>query len=216
VRVFLLVLEAIRRHAAECRVVLLSSAAVYGDASQSPTPETTPTAPISPYGFHKLICEFMLREYNQVFGIGGCSVRLFSAYGPGLRRQVIWDICRKASNGQPVLLDGTGSETRDFLYVDDIALGIARVIDKAAFGGECYNLASGVETSIRSLAQRVVLSLGTQNEIRFSGVVRDGDPHRWWADISRIKLLGFHPSVAIDEGVGRYVDWFRRHGGRSG
>jgi UDP-glucose 4-epimerase len=215
VRVFQLALEAIRRHASECRVVLLSSAAVYGDTSQSPTPETTPTAPISPYGFHKQICELLLREYHQVFGIGGCSVRLFSAYGPGLRRQVLWDICRKAFDGRPVLLEGTGDETRDFLYIDDVALGIAGVVDKAACRGECYNLAGGVETSIRYLAQRLVSSLGTQNEIRFSGIARKGDPHRWWADISSIKLLGFRPEVAIDEGVGRYVDWFRRHGGRS-
>ena len=215
VRVFQLALEAVRRHASECRVILLSSAAVYGDASRSPTPETTPTAPISPYGFHKQICELLLREYHQMFGIGGCSVRLFSAYGPELRRQVLWDICRRAVNGQPVLLEGAGDETRDFLYIDDVALGIASVVNEAAFRGECYNLASGVETSIRTLAQRVVSSLGTRNEIRFSGIARKGDPHRWWADISHIKLLGFRPAVAIDEGVGRYVDWFRLHGGRS-
>jgi len=109
-------LNAIRLHASNCKLIFLSSAAVYGNPQLLPVSETQTVAPISPYGFHKLMCEQMCLEFTKVYGLQTASLRIFSAYGPGLRRQVVWDICQKAITQGSLLLQGTGQESRDFIH----------------------------------------------------------------------------------------------------
>ena len=89
-------LDELRRHAPECRALFLSSAAVYGNPEKLPVGEDAPAAPISPYGFHKRQSELLCREFTDVYGMKTAVARIFSAYGEGLRRQVLWDICRKS------------------------------------------------------------------------------------------------------------------------
>lgn len=202
-------LEALRLGAPGCRVVFLSSAAVYGDATTLPIGEDHPRRPISPYGYHKLICEKILEEYHRVFGLPSCSLRIFSAYGPGLRRQVLWDICRKAREARLVSLFGTGRETRDFVHVDDIAQAVEKAVGGAAFAAEAYNLASGRDTSIADLARSLLDHLGLGNELAFSDQARPGDPLRWRADISRLAGLGFSPRVELARGLADYAAWVR-------
>ena len=110
VSVFHYLLDALRRLVPDCRVLFLSSAAVYGNPQTLPVHEDAPLRPISPYGFHKKICEILVEEFYSVYGIRGCSVRIFSAYGTGLKRQVLWDISRKALWDNVVNLQGTGEE----------------------------------------------------------------------------------------------------------
>jgi UDP-glucose 4-epimerase len=200
-------LDCVRRAAPDCRVVLLSSAAVYGDAARLPLSEMTPPAPISPYGFHKLLSEYLAAEFSSVYGLRTSVARIFSAYGPGLRRQVLWDICRKALEHPVVELLGTGDETRDFIHALDVARGIHTIIAGGRFEGEVYNLATGQETTIRDLAERLVAALGRPRKIRFTGVRREGDPERWRADISRLRSLGFTPQVTLEAGLADYARW---------
>lgn len=207
VPLFLSVLDAVRTKAPACNVIFLSSAAVYGDPESLPITEEHALKPISPYGYHKLLCEKLAEEYHSVFGVPICSARIFSAYGPGLQRQVLWDICRKGLASETLELLGTGDETRDFIHARDIASGIRRMAEGAAFGGETYNLASGRETTIRELADVLVQALGTTVKIVFTGEHRRGDPLRWRADISRLAGLGYHPAISIRAGAAEYAGW---------
>ena len=187
------------------RLLLVSSAAVYGEPQRLPVDERTPPAPISPYGRHRHECERLVRGG----GIPVAIARVFSAYGEGLRRQVLWDIARQALVRDRVDLLGTGAETRDFVHGADVGRALAAVASAAAFEGEAYNVASGVETSIRELAELLLDAFGVHAEIEFSGAGRRGDPTRWLADIGAIRALGFEPCLPLREGVARYAAWLR-------
>jgi UDP-glucose 4-epimerase len=212
VPVLLSVLEAVRAHAPSCRVLFLSSAAVYGNPAGVPVVESSATEPISPYGNHKLMCESLLREFHALYGLHTCAVRIFSAYGEGLRRQVLWDICRQALALPVVRLMGTGAESRDFIHVEDVALGITVVVERGVFDARPYNLATGEETRIDELAALLIGAIGKSIPVEFSGEARPGDPHRWRADISRLTALGFAPGVPIKEGAQAYARWVGSHG----
>jgi UDP-glucose 4-epimerase len=201
------VLESIRRCRPECRLIFLSSAAVYGNPQTLPVKENHPLAPISPYGFHKVICEDIIKEFHEVYGLQACSARIFSAYGVGLRRQVLWDICQKALNGHVVELFGTGSETRDFVNVKDVARALRKIAEGGKFEAEVYNVGNNAEVSIRDLAYWLIASLNRDCEIRFSGVTRKGDPERWCADVRLLRGMGYKPSVSIEQGIADYGSW---------
>jgi UDP-glucose 4-epimerase len=213
VPVLLNVLESVRRHAPACRIVFLSSAAVYGNPAGLPVDEAAVTAPISPYGHHKLMCESLLKEFYAVYALQSCAVRIFSAYGQGLRRQVLWDICWQALTQPVVKLMGTGAESRDFVHAEDIAQGIMAVIARGNFDARDYNLATGVETRIDALAQLLIGALGKHIAVEFTGAVRPGDPTRWRANIDRLGALGYVPKMTIQEGAAAYAQWAVSHAG---
>ena len=209
------VLNALRLNVPACRFVFLSSAAVYGNPGSLPIGETQPPAPISPYGYHKLQCEQLCGEFFKVYGMPAAMVRIFSAYGPGLRRQVIWDICRKAAREQSIVLQGTGRESRDFIHVRDIARALAVIATSAPMEAEAYNLGSGQETTIADLAGLIVTSLDSRCSVTFDGVLPPGTPQNWRADISRIQSLGFSPTISLKEGIAGLVPWYRSEWNRT-
>lgn len=202
-------LDALRRFAPACRAALLSSAAVYGDPVSLPISEEAVPAPLSPYGYHKLQCELIGEEFARVFGLPVASARIFSAYGVGLRRQVVWDICEKAILQGGVRLRGTGQESRDFVHAIDVAGGLAAMVEKAPMQGERYNLASGVETTIATLAERVLALLGFTAPPEFGAQENRGDPKNWRAEIGRLRALGFQPRVSLEEGLRGVTTWAR-------
>jgi UDP-glucose 4-epimerase len=208
VDVLFFILDAIKRQSPKTKLLFLSSAAVYGNPAELPIHENATLRPISPYGYHKLICEKIIEEYHTIFGVRGCSVRIFSAYGPGLRKQVFWDLCQKISSQNSIRIFGTGEETRDFIHVADIAEGIWIISAKGSFEGEVYNLASGQETKIFDLAENLARLLFRNVRINPDGIARQGFPIRWRANIQKISDLGFRPQVNFLDGVQSYVDWF--------
>lgn len=203
------ILDVLRRHRPQCKFVLLSSAAVYGNPHSSPISEDAIPAPISPYGFHKLQCELLCKEFSQVYGLSTVSLRIFSAYAPGLRRQVIWDICRKALTQSTIRLQGTGQESRDFIHAQDISDAIGIITKSASFHGEVYNLATGREVNISELVEIILLTLGKKKKVYFDGIVPAGVPLNWRADISKVRALGFSPLIVLEQGVGDFVDWVK-------
>jgi UDP-glucose 4-epimerase len=203
------VLDAVRKYAPHCRVIFLSSAAVYGNPTHLPIAETDQTAPVSPYGFHKLQSEQIAAEFSSIYGLKTANLRIFSAYGPGLRRQVIWDICQKAILQNSLILQGTGEESRDFIHALDIAHAIDSVASRAEMKGESYNLATGEEMTIRSLSELVLAALESDRQPEFDGVVPPGIPLNWRADISRLRSLGFEPSVTFERGIKTFAYWCR-------
>jgi UDP-glucose 4-epimerase len=203
------VLDALRRAAPHCGFLFLSSAAVYGNPATLPVREDQRCAPLSPYGFHKWMCELLCQEFAQVHGLRTAVVRIFSAYGAGLRRQVVWDICAKALASGKLALRGTGDESRDFIHATDIARALVLLAARGEWNGAVYNLASGNETTIRALAVQLVALLGCDVVPQFDGVCSAGEPLRWQADIGKIRELGFAPRVALDRGLATVATWAR-------
>ena len=200
-------LEALRRHAPACRFLLLSSAAVYGNPASLPITEEHAINPLSPYGFHKRQAELLCQEFSRIFSLPTACVRIFSAYGPGLRRQVVWDICEKLLTTGKLELRGTGGESRDFIHAADIAHGLYLLATKAVCSGEVYNLASGREVTIAELASTLEISLDSKVVPVFDGRGTPGDPLHWRADISKIAALGFSPAVPLKQGLHTVAAW---------
>ena len=201
------ILDTLRLHAPTCKFIFLSSAAVYGNPSTLPIAETHPTLPISPYGFHKLQSEQLCLEFTQIYSQPTASLRIFSAYGAGLRRQVMWDICQKAISQKALILQGTGTESRDFIHALDIARALNVVVKSAPMEGEVYNLSTGREVKISELATMVLNSLEANFLPQFDGVMPLGNPLNWQADISKLKSIGFTPTVELERGVNTFVNW---------
>lgn len=200
-------LETLRHQAPGARFYLLSSAAVYGDPLELPIREDAFCRPVSPYGYHKRICELLAEEYALLHGIEGATLRVFSAYGPGLRKQVVWDLLQRFLRGgaEPVVLAGTGEESRDFIHVADIAEALCLAVEKRAQG--VYNLASGEETRIGDLAEKIRVVCGSAREIRPDNQGRRGNPKCWRAEVSRMRALGFSCRIGLDEGLREVYQW---------
>lgn len=191
-----------------CRLLNFSSAAVYGNPQTLPIPENAQTEPVSPYGLHKLQSEMLLGEYARFFSLRTCSLRIFSAYGPGLRKQLFWDLYYKLRNSpDEVMLHGTGDETRDFIFIDDLMHAVDVILSRAPFHGESINVAAGRETTIREAAGAFLSHLAPQTQLSFSGATRTGDPIHWCADISLLRSFGFRPQFSISAGLKEYVKW---------
>ena len=146
-------LERLRTSAPAARLVIASSAAVYGDSHSGPIGEDAWFAPASPYGTHKAMIELLAHCYARDFGLSVAVVRLFSVYGPGLRKQLVWELVNRLLRGEKTLtLGGTGEELRDFLHIGDAA---AMLLDAAALAGRpaaVFNGCTGRATRIADLA----------------------------------------------------------------
>lgn len=200
-------LEAIRLYNTDCKFVTMSSAAVYGNPESLPIVTSQKNAPVSPYGYHKVYAERICEEYSRFWGIKTCCVRIFSAYGPGLKKQLFWDMYNKFCNNDVIELWGTGKESRDFIYISDLIRAVDLVISNCDFAGNKVNLANGSQTTIREVADTFVKVLNTDKEIRFNGAERKGDPINWEADISELKRYGYIQKITLEEGIRNYIDW---------
>lgn len=207
------ILEAIRLFVPNCKFLNLSSAAVYGNPEKMPIKESATVAPVSPYGYHKLMAELICREFHQFWDIPTLSLRIFSAYGPGLKKQIFWDLSQKLkSKPQNIELYGTGKETRDFIYIDDLVTLISIIVVKASFDGSVLNAANGKQVSIKEISDKMGKMISSDTIINFCGTNRKGDPINWEADIKEIKYLGYAPSVNIDEGINKFIKWLDENG----
>lgn len=201
------VLETLRRSRSGARFLLVSSAAVYGEPESLPISESASTRPLSPYGFHKLAQEAIVREFAALGGLRGCIARVFSTYGPGLRRLAVWEITRRALRGD-FALRGSGTETRDYLHAADVARALVRLAETSPFDGEVVNVASGEAAALSEVAALVYAALGhpgRRPECENRG--RAADPSHWRAEVGVLRSRGFLPSVALADGIAETVRW---------
>ncbi|MSP26559.1 MAG: NAD-dependent epimerase/dehydratase family protein [Myxococcales bacterium] len=202
------VLHTLHARVPDCAFVLLSSASVYGNPQTLPTSEQAPCTPASPYGYHKWLSELVTEEYRTLFGMRTAVLRIFSAYGERLGRQVVYDLCRKMTGpDSDVRVFGTGHESRDFVHAHDVAQAVLRVVSPAA-DAAVYNVATGVETTIVTLAETLAKLLRCEKPIVFTGEELPGYPINWRADISRLSALGYRPEVTLEDGLAAYCRWF--------
>ena len=204
------ILEAIRTHNSSCRFLNLSSAAVYGNPDVLPVSIGTKTSPISPYGFHKMMAEQICEEYYKFWNVRSCSVRIFSAYGPGLKKQLFWDLFNKLNASDRVELWGTGNESRDFIYIEDLVKSLDLIVNNCPFTASVVNVANGKQITTSQIAHKIEELFQNQKTIIFNGKVRPGDPCNWEADITQIKEWGYAPSVDIEQGISNYYQWLRQ------
>jgi len=200
-------LDALRRFNPQCKFLNLSSAAVYGSPDVQPVREEAPLRPISPYGYHKKAAEELASEFARVYNLRACSLRIFSAYGPGLRKQLFWDLYMKSVRSKEVSLHGTGDESRDYIFIGDLVRLMEIVATNAAFAGEAINAANGEEHSLRDVVSLFYDCLGWNGMFAFSGQTRKGDPKNWRADIGKVREMGYQPHTSMQEGLRSYIQW---------
>jgi UDP-glucose 4-epimerase len=207
-------LEWIRVATPETKLIVSSSAAVYGDTGLDHIPEEGQFTPYSPYGFHKRAAELMCGSYAQNFGLKIAIIRLFSVYGPGLCKQLLWDLCNRLSHSPNLLeLHGTGDELRDWLYITDaIKILVSSGTSSALESGKplLLNGATGIGTSVHDVASLVCKITEVTPEIHFSGQKRSGDPFSLVGDTTRIQeILDIQLDYPLNLGLTEYVHWFK-------
>ena len=190
------------------KFINLSSASVYGNPKQLPVKESDPIQPLSPYGFHKTMAELLLREYSQSFGLKTLSLRIFSAYGNGQKKLLLWDLHEKIQNTiGKIVLFGTGNESRDFIHIQDIGQQILLAINHADLDGEAINVANGVEVKISEVVELYQKYYPQKFDYEFNGEERLGDPLNWCADITWMKQADYRCTIDISEGIQTYINW---------
>jgi len=205
------ILNAIKENNNKCKFLNLSSAAVYGHPSKLPVLENQDLKPISPYGLHKKMSEEICKEFYDFFNIATCSLRIFSAYGDGLKKQLFWDLYNKIKNtNKKVELFGSGNESRDFIYISDLVKVIDIIINNAYFKAEVINVANGTETLIKDAVNIFVNIIDSDKEVVFNGKEKKGDPKNWVADISKIQNMGFKPEITLEKGLLKYYEWIKK------
>jgi len=206
------VLEWLRRRSCDTHMIYASSAAVYGGGYSDAIAESDPAHPYSPYGWHKRMAEMLLDSYRESYGLSCTVLRLFSVYGEGLQKQLIWDVCRKLANGKTnIELGGTGKELRDWVHVDDVVSILRKVVERREEVPDIINIASGTGTPVADVVSMIMKCWCGDCTYGFSGEVRKGDPENLVADISLLKKMEIDSQVSISDGLLKTVDWYKNH-----
>jgi UDP-glucuronate 4-epimerase len=198
------------RRAGARTFVFGSSSSVYGTNSKLPFSEDDAiTRPVSPYAATKRANELMAYAYHHLHGLSVTCLRFFTVYGPRQRPEMaIYHFTEKLARGEAVPRYGDGSSARDYTYIDDIVAGTLAALDAAA-PFEIVNLGGSRTTTLQRLIQLIADALGTEARVE-ELPPQPGDVPITFADVSKAKKLwGWEPRVAIEEGIGRFVEWFR-------
>ncbi len=197
------------------RFIYASSSSIYGDAERFPTPEETTPSPNSPYGATKLAGEMFCYTYARLFRISALCLRFFTVYGPRQRPDLaIHKFTALIEAGKPVSLFGDGSAGRDYTWVDDIVLGVLAALDyepseTAGVPFEIFNLGNAHPVKLTELVEALERATGKRATREFKPP-QPGDVPLTWADITKAsRLLGYRPATGIQEGLERFVAWYR-------
>ncbi len=188
------------------RVVLISSGAVYGDQGEQPLRETAPPDPHSPYAVSKLAAEYYVRTIGDLWGIETVSLRVFNAYGPGQHLPpshppVIPNFLRQAVRNGTLVVHGDGSQTRDYVFVDDVVDAMVAAATAPSVGRRVVNIGSGTETSVRELVSLVMKITGSKAEVIYNPRTDPG-VSRMCADLTLAReKLGYRPRFSLAEGL---------------
>ena len=192
------------------KVVYASSSSVYGPPKYVPMDEDHPKRPTSPYAVSKLVAEEYCRVFSEVYGLEVVSLRYFSVYGPRQRPdQAVRAFAERLARGEPPVIYGDGSQTRDFTYVDDVVEATIRAAEVDGLGGEVINVGFGREVSVNELVKMLIDLMEVDVEPTYKPAYR-GDFPRTFADNSKARrLLGWEPKVGLEEGLRRFIEWFK-------
>ena len=199
-----------------CRIFQASTSEVYGDPSVHPQPEdywgnVNPIGVRSCYDESKRCAETLFFDYHRQHALEIKVARIFNTYGPRMHHadgRVVSNFIVQALSGQPITIYGDGSQTRSFCYVDDLIEGFIRLMESDTAVTGPVNIGNPGEFTIRELAEKVVAMTGSKSGIVYQDLPHD-DPKQRRPDISKAQmLLGWEPTVALDEGLGRTIGHF--------
>ncbi len=203
-------LEWARRKKPE-RIVYASSSSVYGDTGKLPMHEEDLPRPMSPYGVTKLAAEHLCNLYYQNFAVPAVSLRYFTVYGPGQRPDMAFHRFIKAAiEGREVLVYGTGEQTRDFTYVDDIVEANLQAAASENAAGRVYNIGGGSRISVNGVLAILEKLAGKPLRVKYAPI-QAGDPPHTFADTTRAEEeLGFSPATGLEEGLKLMYESFKK------
>lgn len=197
------------------RFVFASSGAPAGEV-EPPIHEELPPHPVSPYGASKLAGEGYCSAYNKTFGIDTVMLRFGNVYGPGSlhKSSVVAKFIRQAMNGETLEIYGDGSQTRDFVYIDDLINAVLRAAEVPNVGGEVFQIATNKETTVGEMAELLVKELsdaGLTNIKLINSEKRLGDVMRNYSDTTKARdVLGWIAKTNLQEGVKKTIEYFIR------
>ena len=188
------------------RVVLVSSGAIYGDQQEQPLTESMVPYPRSPYAVSKLAAEYYVRTIGELWGIETVSLRVFNAYGPGQHLPpshppVVPYFLKQALRGGSLIVHSDGSQTRDYVYVDDVISGLVAAATAPTVNGMVINIGSGRETSVREMLKLVMSVTNSEAEIIYTPKT-GGGVSRMCADLTlAAQKLNYRPAISLEEGL---------------
>lgn len=201
------------------RVILASSGAVYGEQLEQPVVESARPNPQSPYAVSKLSAEYYTHTIGALWGISTVVLRIFNAYGPGQplppsHAPVIPRFLRQALGSGSLVVFGSGEQTRDFVYLDDVIAALAAAATAPAVERQTINVGSGAEISINALTRLILRLTGSASNLIYSPVESGGVSH-FCADLTLAHtLLSYEPRVPLEEGLRRMLQTDPRFGRR--
>ena len=188
------------------RVILASSGAVYGDQSEQPLKESAVPDPHSPYAVSKVSAEYYVRTIGKLWGMDTVCLRIFNAYGPGQHLPpshppVVPHFLRQALRGGTLVTHGDGSQTRDYIYVDNVVSAMVAASTAPNINGLVINVGSGTETSVRELVKNVQEVTGREVDLLYNSTT-SGGVSRMCADLTLAsQKLNYKPSIKLEEGL---------------
>src|SRR5579871_2052094 len=213
------VLEFARHHDGLKHLIYVSSSSVYGNDTKPPFSEDARAdRPVSFYGATKRAGELLSHSYAELYGLKQTALRFFTVYGPwGRPDMAYWSFTDAILHGQSIAVFGGGKLLRDFTYVDDIIAGVLRIVetpfvpDAGQAPHRIYNLGNSHPESVMDLIGHIERTTNRKAQLDF----KDGPPgdvRETYADISRAaRDFGFAPKISLDEGISRFVSWFRQY-----
>ena len=202
------------RDAGVKRVIAASSSSVYGDDPNLPKSEDRLGKALSPYALSKFVTEGYCRLFYQLYGLETVCLRYFNVFGPRQDPKseyaaVIPRFCTRMLAGMPPIVFGDGEQSRDFTFVTNVIDANCKAVTSPDAAGEAFNIGCGSQTSLNQLIQKLKLLLNSTIEPAYQPA-RKGDVRHSVADISKAsRLLGYTPSVTLDEGLRRVLEWYR-------
>lgn len=200
------------------KVLIASTSEVYGDPLEHPQKETyfgnvNSFGPRSCYDEGKRFGETATYVYIRKYDIDAKIIRIFNTYGPRMQKddgRVVSNFIMSALSGRPIDIDGDGSQTRSFCYVDDLIEGIIKTMFTEGTRGEIFNLGNPDEFTIKELAQKIKEITGSNSEIIYSNKFRENDPMRRQPDIAKAKrILDWEPKVNLEDGLRRTIEYYK-------
>lgn len=199
------VLEYMRLYNKEAHLVYPSSPAVQGEHSNTPIKEDYVGKPASPYGYHKKIAEDLCQSYSEKYDLKISVIRLFSVYGEGLKKQLLWDAYKKIDKADnEVTFWGTGEETRDFIHVDDVLSIIIKLLnsnDKFVI----LNGGTGQKHTVKDAVGMIRDLVNPKISVQFNKQINIGNPIYYWADLEKLKQYDFKANTKLEDGIKSFI-----------
>ncbi len=199
------ILEYIRLYNQYAHLIYPSSPSVQGECGDVPIKENYIGKPVSPYGYHKKIAEDLCQSYATKYNIKVSIIRLFSVYGRGQEKQLIWDAYNKIKTAnKKVTFWGTGNETRDFIHIDDV-MSLFHLIIENSSAFSILNGGTGVKHTIKDVVQIVQEIVNPDIVITFNNKYNPGNPIYYWADVENLNKINFKHKINLKQGIKNFI-----------